>query len=81
MQSNEEKFIDTRSLVEIYSSLTSSQRMELRNRLLVRARVSPATPYNWCTGRNVPVSYSTRKLIMDVTEKFLGTKLSMETLF
>lgn len=82
MQMYQEKTLETRSLPEIYGSLTNTQKEDLAYALVTaRCTKTRQTIWNWCTGKTAPQSPLVRNEVAKCVGRIIGARVMPGTLF
>lgn len=81
MQSKENLSTESRSFPDIWASLNRDDRKNLTNSLIDALDSSYVAVWGWAKGKYAPRSKADKSAAASVISKFMGIKLSPETLF
>lgn len=82
MQMYQKENVETRSLPEIWGSLTSSQREDLAYSLVTaRCTKTRQTIWNWTSGKTQPQSPLVRNEVAKCVGRIIGARVMPGTLF
>lgn len=75
------KDLDTRTFPQICSSISGSEWLLLRDRIIEKTEKSEQAVYKWKDGKCIPMSIPERKQIAEIVNRVLGIRTSHITLF
>ncbi len=73
--------IDTRTLTEIWKTLTPDQQTECQSEIVSKVGITTMALYWWRTGRYSPNNPLVRKTVAGIVRKYTNTNVKPEYLF
>lgn len=75
------KELDTRTFLDICSTLTQQQWLDLKYEIMTKLRKTEQTVLNWKNGKTIPAAHSERNDICKILRSSLDIKTIPSTLF
>lgn len=72
---------ENQTFIELWASLDKRQREDLKAAIIASTRVSETAFWKWTNGKSRPGSFPMEHLILQATNKVLGTSYTRQQLF